>query len=181
MEQIVGSAMTADMHGGDKPMTTTEVKKSKLFSDLSNLLRRPSMRPVVRFFTAGHVALYRLTGGKAQVAKYPTMLLTTKGRKTGKLRTTPLIYIQDGDCFVIAAAYSGSDKDPVWWLNLRDAKEAEIEVMRSKIRVRAELVTPEQRAAFWPRLVAMYPYFTDYQQRTQREIPVILLRPISTP
>ena len=158
-------------------MATGEVKKSRLFSELSDVLRHESMRPVVRIFTALHVELYRLTGGKAQVAKYPTMLLTTRGRKSGKLRTIPLIYIQDGDCYVIAAAYAGSDQNPTWWLNLREAKEAEIEVMRTKIRVRAEVATPHQRAALWPRLVAMYPYFIDYQARTQREIPVVVLRP----
>ena len=158
-------------------MAAGEVRKSKLFSALGSVLRHRSMRPVVRVFTALHVELYRMTGGKAQVAKYPTMLLTTKGRKTGKLRTIPLVYIQDGDCYVIAAAYAGSDQNPTWWLNLREAREAEIEVMRTKKRVRAELATAQERAAFWPRLVAMYPYFVDYQERTQREIPVVVLRP----
>lgn len=158
-------------------MAAGEVKKSKLFSALGDLLRHRSMRPVVRVFTALHVELYRLTGGKAQVAKYPTLLLTTKGRKTGRLRTIPLIYIQDGDCFVIAAAYAGSDRNPTWWLNLSEAKEAEIQVMRMKMHVRAEVATAQERAALWPRLVAMYPYFVDYQARTQREIPVIVLKP----
>ena len=158
-----------------------EVKKSRLFSALSDVLRRPSMRHVVRFFTDVHVQMYCVTGGKAQIAKYPTMLLTTKGRKTGKLRTIPLVYVTDGDCFVVAAAYAGSDKNPAWWLNLREAKEGEIQVMRTKLRVRAEVTTPEERATFWPKLVAMYPYFVDYQQRTQREIPVIILRPVELP
>jgi deazaflavin-dependent oxidoreductase (nitroreductase family) len=159
-------------------MQAEEVKKSRLFAALSDVLRRPSMRPVVKIFTDAHVGLYRATSGKAQVAKYPTMLLTTKGRKTGKLRTIPLVYVTDGDCYVIAAAYAGSDKNPTWWLNLRDAGEAQIQVMGAKLRVRAELATPQERAVFWPKLVAMYPYFVDYQQRTQREIPVAVLRPI---
>lgn len=135
------------------------------------------MRPVVRLFTQLHVVLYRLTGGKAQIAKYPTMLLTVKGRKTGKLRTIPLIYIPDGDRFIIAAAFSGSDQHPTWWLNLRDSKEALVQVMRSQTRVRAKVATPDERAHFWTRLVAMYPYFTEYQERTQREIPVVILEP----
>ncbi|MFN8467658.1 MAG: nitroreductase/quinone reductase family protein [Caldilineaceae bacterium] len=160
-------------------MAAGEVRKSRLFSAAGNVLRHKSMRPVVRVFTALHVELYRLTGGKAQVAKYPTMLLTTRGRKTGKLRTIPVIYIEDGTCYVIAAAYAGSDRNPTWWLNLRETKEAEIQVMRTKRRVRAEVATPQARAALWPRLVAMYPYFVDYQQRTQREIPVVVLRPIN--
>ena len=158
-------------------MAAGEGKRSRLFSALGEVLRRKSMRPVVRVFTALHVALYRLTGGRAQVPKYPTMLLTTKGRKTGKPRTIPLIYIQDGDCFVIAAAYAGSDLNPTWWLNLREAKEAEIQVMRTKLHVRAQAASPQQRTALWPRLVAMYPYFAEYQERTQREIPVVVLQP----
>ena len=151
-------------------MMASEVKKSKLFSALSDVLRRPSMRHVGRFFTDVHVQQYRATGGKAQVAKYPTMLLTTRGRKTGKLRTIPLVYVTDGDCFVVAAAYASSDKNSTWWLNLREAKEVEIQGMRAKLRVRAEVATAEERATFWPKLVAMYPYFVDHQQRTQRAI-----------
>lgn len=152
-------------------------KKLRPFSVLSNILRHKPMRPVVRLFTQLHVVLYRLTGGKAQIAKYPTMLLTVKGRKTGKLRTIPLIYIPDGDRFIIAAAFSGSDQHPTWWLNLRDSKEALVQVMRSQTRVRAKVATPDERAHFWTRLVAMYPYFTEYQERTQREIPVVILEP----
>jgi deazaflavin-dependent oxidoreductase (nitroreductase family) len=160
-------------------MTAVEGKKSRIFNNLSALLRHKSMRPIVRAGSAAHVQLYRWTGGKAQIAKYPTMLLTVRGRKTGKLRTTPLIYIPDGDAYVIAAAYSGSDQDPIWWRNLRAAGEAEVQVMRTKTRVRVELATPAQRAEYWPRLVAMYPYFTDYQQRTARQIPIAILRPLA--
>ncbi len=136
------------------------------------------MRPVVRVFTDLHVLLYRLTGGKAQIAKYPTMLLTTKGRKTGNLRTIPLVYVADGDCFIIAAAYAGSEQNPTWWLNLQHSKEADVQVRRHKVRVRYELAPPEERENFWQRLVAMYPYFTEYQGRTQRQIPVIILKPV---
>ena len=151
--------------------------RAALISLPARVLSRPFMRPVVRAFTDLHVRLYRLTGGKAQVPQFPTLLLTTRGRKTGKARTIPLVYVMDGDRFIIAAAYAGSDRNPTWWLNLRDAGEAEIQVMRAKTRVRAELATPQERAAFWPRLVAMYPYFVDYQARTEREIPVVVLRP----
>jgi deazaflavin-dependent oxidoreductase (nitroreductase family) len=153
------------------------LKKLRPFSVLSNILRHKPMRPVVRLFTQLHVVLYRLTGGKAQIAKYPTMLLTVKGRKTGKLRTIPLIYIPDGDRFIIAAAFSGSDQHPTWWINLRDSKEALVQVMRSQTRVRAKVAATHERAHFWTQLVAMYPYFTEYQERTQREIPVVILEP----
>lgn len=81
---------------------------ARLFNAASNLLRRPSMRPVTRTVSTLHAAAYRATGGRAQNRKYPTMLLTVVGRKGGKLRTVPLIYLRDGERFVIAAAYSGS-------------------------------------------------------------------------
>ena len=160
----------------------TDVKKMKavILSTLAKVLSRKEMRPVVRLFTAIHVHLYRLSGGRAQQARYPTLLLTTKGRKTGKLYTVPLLYVVDGNRFVIAAAYAGSPKHPAWWLNLQHTKEAIIEVKRQKLLVRADLARVEEREVFWQRLVAMYPSFVDYQQRTQREIPVIVLQPVET-
>jgi deazaflavin-dependent oxidoreductase (nitroreductase family) len=160
-------------------VSPTNTEKSYLFSLASSLLRHKPMRPVVRLFTQLHVVLYRLTNGKAQVAKYPTLLLTVRGRKTGKLRTIPLIYIPDGERFIIAAAYSGSDQNPTWWTNLQHSGEALVEVMRSKVKVRAVLAAPHERDAFWSRLVAMYPYFTEYQERTKRQIPVVILEPIA--
>jgi len=151
---------------------------SKTFTYLSKLLNRKSMRPLTRLFTNTHVFLYKLTGGKAQIAKYPTMLLTVKGRKTGKLRTIPLIYIRDADRFVIAAAYAGSEQNPTWWLNLLSSGEGLVQVMRDTVRVRAQVAPPEARAELWQHLSAMYPYFTDYQTRTSREIPIVILSPI---
>ncbi len=138
------------------------------------------MRPVVRLGTNVHVLLYRWTGGWAQVRKYPTMLLTTAGRKTGKQRTIPLVYVEDKGRFIIAAAYAGSDRNPTWWLNLQHSKEGVVQVMRRKVRVRAELAKPEEREDLWRRLVAMYPYFTEYQERTTRQIPVVVLTPVTS-
>jgi deazaflavin-dependent oxidoreductase (nitroreductase family) len=153
---------------------------SRLFNAVSDVLRRPSMRSVTRTFSTLHTLAYRATGGRAQNRKYPTMLLTVAGRKTGKPRTVPVIYIKDGDRFVIAAAYSGSDTDPTWWLNLQANPSAEVRVMGSSVRVEAAKASSEERPELWRRLVQMYPYFTDYQRRTTREIPVIVLTPGAT-
>ena len=152
---------------------------SRIFLGASALLRHRSMRPVVRTFSGLHAWLYRLTGGRAQVPGYPTLLLTVSGRKTGKPRTAPLVYVTDGERFVVAAAYSGSETDPVWWLNLRDRGEAVVDVGSKTVRVRAALATPDERERYWPRLVAVYPPFTEYQKRTTREFPVIVLTPIA--
>lgn len=150
---------------------------SQLFIAASDVLRRPAMRPVTRAFSSMHAAAYRLTGGRAQNQKYPTMLLTVTGRKTGKPRTVPVIYIRDGDRFVIAAAYSGSDTDPVWWRNLHDNPQAELLVGGEHIQVQAARADADERPELWRRLVEMYPYFTEYQRRTTRQIPVIVLTP----
>jgi deazaflavin-dependent oxidoreductase (nitroreductase family) len=152
--------------------------EAKLFSFFSRLLSKDVMRPFTRLGTNAHVVLYRLTGGKAQIAKYPTMLLTVKGRKSGKLRTVPVVYIMDGDRYVIAAAYAGSDHNPTWWLNLQASGEAVLEVMRKTVKVRAHSATDEERVRLWPQLIDMYPYFTDYQTRTKRQIPIVILTPI---
>lgn len=149
-----------------------------LFKLAARTLSRKEFRPVVRYFTGLHVRLYRWTGGKAQVPKFPTMLLTTTGRQTGRPRTVPVVYVVDGERYIIAAAYAGSEQNPAWWLNLQHNPYGELEVMRLKVKVRAELARPEERAALWQRLAAMYPPFTEYQTRTRREIPVIVLEPV---
>ncbi|KMO82082.1 MAG: nitroreductase family deazaflavin-dependent oxidoreductase [Mycolicibacterium rufum] len=158
-------------------MSSMQSPAARVFNALSDVLRRPAMRPVTRTFSTLHAVAYRLTGGRAQNHKYPTMLLTVTGRKTGKPRTVPVIYIKEGDRFVIAAAYSGSDTDPVWWRNLQANPTATLDVNGETIRVDAALATDEERPDLWRRLVEMYPYFTEYQKRTTREIPVIVLTP----
>lgn len=150
---------------------------SRLFSFAGRILSRPALRPVTRAFSDLHAELYRLTGGAAQNPRYPTMLLTVTGRKTGKPRTVPLIYLEDGPRLVIAAAYAGSDANPTWWLNLRDNPEAVAQLRDRTLRVHAALAEPGERAGLWRRLVDMYPYFAEYQTRTRREIPVIILTP----
>jgi deazaflavin-dependent oxidoreductase (nitroreductase family) len=165
----------------EKRMTmTVKNEKSVILSVFARVLQRKGMRAVARFFTATHVLLYRLSGGLVQHPKYPTLLLTTRGRKTGKLYTIPLVYVVDGDHFIIAAGYAASSRNPAWWLNLQHMKEAVVQVKRQKIPVRAEMATVQEREGFWQRLVAMYPNFVDYQQRTHREIPVIVLQPMNS-
>ena len=159
---------------------TAKSEKSVILSVLAKVLQRKEMRAVVRFFTATHVLLYRLSGGFVQHPKYPTLLLTTRGRKTGKLYTIPLVYVADGDRFIIAAGYAASSHNPAWLLNLQHTKEAIIQVKRRRIQVRAELAGTQERGVFWQRLVAMYPNFADYQQRTPREIPVVILQPVES-
>lgn len=155
-------------------------RKSRLFLAAGKVLRRRSMRPVTRLASTMHALAYRITKGRAQSRKYPTMLLSVTGRKTGKTQTVPVIYIEDGGRYVVAAAYSGSDTDPSWWLNLQANPVAVVQVMGEAKEVHAALAAPDERPSLCQRLVTMYPYFTEYQQRTCRAIPVVTLTPVTT-
>ena len=112
----------------------------------------------VRFITGVHVFFYRLSGGKlgGRFGKSPVLLLNMTGRKTGRQRTTPLLYLQDGDNLILVASYGGAPKHPVWWLNLQAKPEAEVEIGRKKLRVIARQADAAERERLWPLVVAMY-------------------------
>jgi deazaflavin-dependent oxidoreductase (nitroreductase family) len=144
--------------------------------------RGRSLPPIARrgqsLFTGAHSFVFRSTGGKAgRVFRgSPVLLLVTTGRKTGKRRTTPLMYLKDGEDMVVVASDGGSPKHPAWWLNLRADPEATVEVGGRELRVRAEEAAPEEKGRLWPKLVAIYAGFEDYQRKTERELPVVVLR-----
>ena len=105
------------------------------------------------------------------------LLLTTKGRTTGKRRTTPLFYLRDDGSFALVASGGGRAQHPGWYRNLLANPEAQVEVDGEKIRVRSGTVAPEHRAQLWPQFVAVYKGYDTYQRKTEREIPIVLLRP----
>jgi deazaflavin-dependent oxidoreductase (nitroreductase family) len=107
----------------------------------------------------------------------PILLLTTTGRKTGQLRVTPLTYLTDGDRFALIASNAGYDNDPIWWLNLQAHPEATVQVWGRVLHVTAVRATPEEKTRLWPQVVRMYAGYADYQRRTTRAIPLVLLRP----
>jgi deazaflavin-dependent oxidoreductase (nitroreductase family) len=129
--------------------------------------------------TRTHSALYRRTDGKVggRFRGSPTLLLTTTGRRSGKPRTTPLLYIDDGNRKVVVASYGGADQHPAWYQNLVAHPEVTVQAGASVERMRAEVAGPEERARLWPSLVAMYPTYDDYQAKTERQLPVVVLSP----
>jgi deazaflavin-dependent oxidoreductase (nitroreductase family) len=133
-----------------------------------------------KWATKIHASLFRATGGKVggRLVGSPVLLLVTTGRKSGLQRTTPLLYLDDGDHHVIVASNGGAAKHPVWWLNLRANPEATVEIGGRKTRVRATEAQGEERARLWRRLVLMYGPYESYRKKTDREIPVILLEPV---
>ena len=132
-----------------------------------------------RFFTATHLFIYRLSGGRVGgvVRGLHVLLLTTMGRKSGKPRTTPLGYFKQDDGYVITASNSGSDHHPGWYYNLKSNSLAGIQIKNHYITVRAEEATGEERIRLWNELIQNSPGYADYQKRTTREIPLVILRP----
>ena len=130
----------------------------------------------LRVMSGINTALYRLTGGKVggRMGKAPILLLTVAGRKSGKRRTTPLIYGRDGDNYVVIASMGGAPEHPAWYLNLQ-GQEAEIEVGRERQRVRARHAEGEERERLWVQMVSIYPSYDSYQKKTERRIPVVVL------
>ena len=126
------------------------------------------------------VFLYNVSGGRigGKMGKLPVLLLTTTGRKTGKQRTNPVIFIMDGPAYVVTASAGGADRHPGWFFNIRSNPQATITVKDKQIKVTAEIAGPEKKAELWARLVADAPNFAGYQKRTSREIPMVILHPV---
>ena len=132
---------------------------------------------LINLIPRANVIVYRRSRGRlgGKMRDLPVLILHTVGRKTGKPRQSPLLYIQDGENYAIVGSRGGSDAHPAWWLNLQANPHATIEIKGTKRSVSARAATAEERGRCWPRLIAGYPFYTDYQARTAREIPVILL------
>ncbi len=127
-----------------------------------------------------HSGVYRATGGKlfGRMGNSPILLLNTTGRKSGKRRTSPLLYVMDGEDFVIIASKGGAPTHPAWYLNLKADPDASVEVGDREVRVRAEEADPEEKVRLWQKMVEMYPTYDDYQRKTKREIPLLILHPV---
>lgn len=135
---------------------------------------------VIRIMSILNVWVYRASGGRIGGRfRYgaPVLLLTTVGRRSGQRRTAPLLYERDGENLVVVASKGGMSRHPLWYRNLESNPEVEVEVGSEKKKMTARRASPEEKAALWPRLVAMYPDYDVYQARTRRDIPVVILSP----
>jgi F420H(2)-dependent quinone reductase len=125
-----------------------------------------------------HAFLYRLSGGRigGRAWGLRILLLTTTGRKTGRLRTTPLCCFPDGDALVVVAS-NGGGRTPFWFLNLEDNPRATIQLGRERRAVTARAASPEERERLWAAITAVAPGYLRYQQRAHRTIPLGILDP----
>jgi deazaflavin-dependent oxidoreductase (nitroreductase family) len=106
-----------------------------------------------------------------------TLLLTTHGRRSGRLRRTPLIYGRDGDAYVVMASWGGAPRHPSWYLNLADDPEVTIQVADRVIPARARTAEGAERERLWELMAGIWPAYRDYQGRTSRVIPVVAIEP----
>ena len=114
-----------------------------------------------------------LGGGKGLV---PTLLLTTVGRKSGRELMLPLIFGQSGSDYVVVASKGGAPTHPAWYLNLEANPEVQVQVKADKFKAIAHTANAEERVALWPLMVEIYGPYADYQKKTDRQIPVVVLK-----
>ena len=135
-------------------------------------------RTVQKAITALHRAAFEWSGGRlgATVVGNPVAILTTTGRKSGQPRSTPLFAYADGEDFIVVASNGGTATAPAWLHNLQADPAATLRVGSSEHRVAAEVLSPEEKQQWWPRLVGEYRGYASYQAKTDRDIPVVRLR-----
>ncbi len=148
----------------------------------------PNIRWLLAVITAIHRFVYRVSGGRLgnSLGGMPMLLLTNVGRKTGKQRVTPLLFVEDRNGaddgsarWVVGASNAGDDRDPAWWLNVQSRPDTTIQVGAAHHDVRARRASPDEVERIWPTLVAAYRPYDDYRDRTTRDIPVVFLEPRS--
>lgn len=149
-------------------------------------LDSPLLPKIFKYMAKIQVWVYRRTrgrlGGKWRVAAgfrhpVPILLLDYRGRKSGKLYTTPLLYMADGPDTIVVASQGGLPKHPQWYLNLGSHPDTHIQIRADRIPVRARTADPQERSRLWPLLLDVYADFEMYQAWAEREIPVVILQP----
>ncbi|MBB2770682.1 UNVERIFIED_ORG: deazaflavin-dependent oxidoreductase (nitroreductase family) [Mycolicibacterium obuense] len=142
-------------------------------------LNSPAADFFIKWMSRGNTLVYKLSGGRlgGSFGKAPVALLTTIGRKTGEPRVSPLIFLRDGERVILVASRGGSDKHPMWYLNLRANPTVQVQIKDDVLTLTARLATEDEHAHYWPKLTAMYPDFDSYRSWTDREIPIVICEP----
>lgn len=131
-------------------------------------------------WVADHIQEYVESGGeKGHMWRdgVPTLLLITRGRKTGKLRRSALIYGRMGDAFVVVASKGGHPRHPMWYLNLKANPEVGIQVQAEEMKAIARDATDDERPFLWEQMAGIWPAYDDYQEKTVRRIPLVVIEP----
>ena len=142
-------------------------------------LTEPSW-PLLRRLMDGHVAIYRASHGligHRVLGMPPVLLLDHVGARSDKLRTSPLLYMRDGENVVIVASKGGNPRNPAWFHNLLANPDTTVQIGSAHRAVHARVAKPQERKRLWPKVVKLYGAYADYQRRTEREIPLVILEP----
>jgi len=136
--------------------------------------------PVLRRLMGGHTFIYQASGGRIGhrfPGAPPMLLLEHVGAKSGERRTSPLAYVDDGADVVLVASKGGYPKHPAWFHNLKANPDAKVQIGRERRAVHARVATDAERERLWPMAVATYSGYAEYQERTERQIPLVVLEP----
>ena len=179
-----------------KPSIKTSSAKSKTAAKTGRLAVAPKAPPTrsaiqakskaqparLRPWIADHLARYLATNGADghMWRGYPTLLLTTTGRVTNEERLLPLIYGRDGDRYVVVASRGGAPDHPSWYKNLVDNPAVKVQVLGDRFHARARTANRDERPRLWRTMTRLFPFYDQYQSKTAREIPVILIERIRT-
>lgn len=149
--------------------------EAKLAPNLPEWMQDHAKRYIASGGTEGHI--YTITPSGYQEMAVPSLLLTTTGRKSGERFIFPLFYGKTGDSFIVVASKGGAPEHPGWYRNLLANAEVEVQAGTLKTRATARTATGEERARLWQQALEFWPPYADYQLKTEREIPVVVLDP----
>jgi deazaflavin-dependent oxidoreductase (nitroreductase family) len=150
--------------------------EAKLAPNLPDWMVQHANRYISSGGTDGH--MYKMTPPGHSEITVPSLLLTTTGRKSGERFIFPLFYGRDGDSYIVVASKGGAPQHPGWYRNLVANPEVEVQVGTKKLKARARTVSGAERGKLWDEAVKFWPPYVDYQRKTEREIPVVVLDPV---
>jgi deazaflavin-dependent oxidoreductase (nitroreductase family) len=139
-------------------------------------------RPVallLKYVARIHIWVYRRTNGRlgAKLLWLPAALLTTTGRKSNEPRTTATLYLRDGDRVILPASFGGREENPLWYLNLTENPEVQVQIRAERLDLLARDATDSERDRYWPPLIRIYPPYRGYRRATDRVIPLVVCEP----
>lgn len=150
-------------------------------TDQSHPIRNSGLlAKAMKYFARAHIAVYRRTNGRlgARLLWFPAALVTTTGRKSGQPRTTPTLYLADGERVVLPASYGGRDEHPAWYLNLKADPKVQVQVRAAVRDMIARDATDDERRVYWRKLTRIYPPYKGYQDAADRRIPLVVCEPM---
>lgn len=138
---------------------------------------------LLKYFARAHIWVYRRTDGKigAKLLRFPAALLTTTGRKSHEPRTTATLYLRDGEKVILPASFGGRDDHPLWYLNLKENPEVQVQIRDKHLDLVARDATDTERERYWPPLTRMYPPYRRYREAADRVIPLVVCEPRQAP